>query len=255
MRNATALSMFGGLIALVTAMAPQGANAQSHPDGRYFPIDHRIPGRVSQWSGAINPRVCEYVQPVRIELPSIGLVTYYGGSAEHATLTHSPSQVGFVVGQTYRIQISGMPEFPGVELYPSIELFDRLHPPVGREQEYPIPINFTVEEIETAIQDRLVTKVIYLERPQTAVPKAPDEAIHVADLSVNDNLLQAADQRGRPMAIIRLGGRTPDLKHGNDSSFFGDRSPVLSQTTGQMMQDIARIGDRQTTTRVPSLIE
>ncbi len=231
--------MVGGLFALVTAMAPQGASAQ-HKDlgGRYFPLDHRIPGRVSQWTAAIKPRACEYVQPVRIELPSIGLVTYYDGSAENATLTHSPSQAGFVVGQTYRVQISGMPEFPGVELYPSIELFDRLHPPTGQEHEYPIPVNFTVEEIETAIQDQLVTKVIYLERPQTAAPKAPDEALHVADLAVTDNLLQAADQRGRPMAIVRLGGRTPDLKHGSDPTFFGDHSPVLSLKSSRDSQSV-----------------
>lgn len=247
--------MVGGLIALVTAMSPQGAFAQKDLGGRYFPLDHRIPGRVSQWTGAIKPRPVEYVQPVRIELPSIGLVTYYGGSAENATLTHSPSQASFVVGKTYRIQISGMPEFPGVELYPSIELFDRLHPPTGREHEYPIPVNFTVEEIETAIDDRLVTKVIYLERPQTAVPKAPDEVIHVADLSVTDNLLQAADQRGRPMAIIRLGARTPDLKHGSDPTFFGDHSPVLSQTIERLPQSVASNGGSQLVSRAPSLIE
>lgn len=211
-------------------MVSQGASAQvQDPGRRYYPLDHRIPGRVSQWMGAINRRCAEYVQPVRIELPSIGLVTYYGGSAESATLTHSPSQAGFVVGNTYRVQISGMPEFPGVELYPSIELFDRLHPPQGQEQDFPIVINFTTQEIETAIQDRLVTKVIYLEEPRIADPKAPDEPMHVADLAVNENLLHAADLRGRPMAIVRLGGRTPDPQHSSDRSFFGDHIPALSQ--------------------------
>lgn len=226
MRCITALA-----VALVLVMIPRGATAQVHDPGqRYYPLDHRIPGRVSQWTGAINPRCAEHVQPVRIVLPSIGLVTYYGGGAENATLTHSPSQAGFVVGNTYRVQISGMPEFPGVELYPSIELFDQLHPPQGQEHEFPIVINFTIEEIETALQDRLVTKVLYLEEPRIAAPKNPDEPIHVADLAVSDNLLHAADLRGRPMAIIRLGGRTPNLQHGSDPSFFGEHSPVLTRS-------------------------
>ncbi|MCA9110896.1 MAG: isopeptide-forming domain-containing fimbrial protein [Planctomycetaceae bacterium] len=233
MRCSTAQVLVGGLLALVTAIPSQVALAQASNEGRYYPLDHRIPGRVSQWAAAIQPRCTESVQQVRIELPSIGLVTYYSGSAESATLTHAPSQSGFVVGKTYRVQISGMPEFPGVELYPSIELFDQLHPPVGRESDYPIPVNFTVEEIETAINDRLVTKVIYLERPQTAVPKDLDEMIHVADLPVTDNLLQAADLRGRPMAIIRLGGRTPDPQHGSDPAFFGEQSPILSHREDQ----------------------
>ncbi len=255
MRQSNFLSLVGGLIALFTTMAPQGALAQQASGGRYFPLDHRIPGRVSHWTGAINPRPVEYVQPVRIELPSVGLVTFYAGGADNATLTQAPSQAGFVVGKTYRIQISGMPEFPGVELYPSIELFDRLHPPPGQEQDYPIPVTFTVEEIETAVQDRLVTKVLYLEQPQTAVLKNPDEAIHVVDLSVKDNLLQAADQRGRPMAIIRLGGRTPDLKQGSDPGFFGDHSPILSLTKQPLPQEIVHLGDPQAVSRASSLIE
>ena len=73
--------------------------------------------------------------------------------------------------QLYRFRISDLPELPGAELYPTIELIDRLHPPCGRELEFPVPVAFTQEELQAALAGRLVTKVVYIERPQQATPE------------------------------------------------------------------------------------
>jgi hypothetical protein len=237
MRASTLTVVVGGSIALFAMFSGTAAVAQVGGGAPYFPLDHRIPGRVSEWNRAITPRAAEYVQPVRIELPSIGLVTYYDGAPERRVLTQAPSQAGMIVGRTYRVEISGMPEFPGVELYPTIELLDRLHPPAGREDEFPIPLPFTEEEIETALEDRLVTKVIYLEEPRWAVPRDVKLTVKVADVPPTANLLQAADRRGRAMAIIRLGGRTPATEPGGDSRFFGDLAPVVTQQDDRSSSD------------------
>ncbi|MGD9857398.1 MAG: hypothetical protein AB7U20_20840, partial [Planctomycetaceae bacterium] len=181
-----------------------------------------------EWDRAIRPHRPDYVQPVRIELPSVGLVVFYDGSADRNVLTQAPSQVGMLVGRTYRFQITGMPEYPGASLYPTIELLDRLHPPAGREQDFPIPIPFSPEEIESALDDQLVTKVIYLEQPQWAAPLEPGQPIHVDDLPPDANLMQAADRRGRAMAIVRLGGRIPAVRGGGNSQFYGDLAPVIT---------------------------
>jgi hypothetical protein len=242
MRASTLTVVRGGLIALFAMTSGTVAFAQVGGGDPYFPLDHRIPGRITEWNRAITPRATEYVQPVRIELPSIGLVTYYDGSPEQRVLTQAPSQAGMIVGRTYRIEISGMPEFPGVELYPTIELLDRLHPPAGREDEFPIPLPFTEEEIETALEDRLVTKVIYLEEPRWAVPREVGQTVKVADLRPATNLLQAADRRGRPMAVIRLGGRTPDAEPGGDSHFYGDLAPVVTQNGRSSLEAIVTSG-------------
>ncbi|MBX3437842.1 MAG: hypothetical protein KF861_10150, partial [Planctomycetaceae bacterium] len=144
-----------------------------------------------------------------------------------------------LVGRTYRFQISGMPEYPGANLYPTVELIDRLHPPVGREADFPIPIQFTTDEIEAALNDQLVTKVIYLEQPQWAVPQEVGRPIQTADLPPTTNLLQAADQRGRAMAIVRLGGRVPSTHGAPDSQFYGDLPPVISQSFAPRDSSIA----------------
>lgn len=220
------------LLLVILMMTGKSAMAQSGGGG-YFPLDHRVPGRAAQWAQTIHPPCEAYMQPVRIILPSRGLVTFFDGAPENAILTQAPSQAGMLVGQTYRVRISGMPEFPGVELFPSIELIDRLHPPAGREQEFPIPIQLTEDEIATAIADQLVTKVVYLEQPQIANPKPVDRPLNVTDLPASANLLQAADQRGRAMAIVRIGGRVPNLHDPGDRHFFGKGAPIVPITIPQ----------------------
>lgn len=193
---------------------------------RYFPLHHRQPtGIAGRWSVLTHPQKFGYTQPVEIRLPSVGHVTYYQGSPQNAVLTQSPSKVGMNVGYSYRIRISGMPEFPGAELYPTIEILDRLHPPQGQLEQFPIPIELTADEIEIVLQDRMVTKVVYLEQPDLAAPIQQEARIRVEDLSPTTNLLQAADERGRPMAIVRIGGRIPDPTTPGDA--FYSTSPLL----------------------------
>jgi hypothetical protein len=231
---------------LVFAASPLDTATAQSGGGRYFPLDHQVPGMASRWARTIPPRQAPYVQPVQIELPSSGLISFFDGSPENAVLTQAPSQVGMAVGQTYRVRISGMPEFPGAELYPSIELIDRLHPPAGREAEFPIPIQLTEEEIAIALDDRLVTKVVYLEQPQLAHPQATDLPLRTVDLPPSTNLLQAADERGRAMAIIRLGGRVPSPNDPHDARFFGPSAPVVTHLLTDKMPSPATTSRRPT---------
>ena len=216
---------------VILMMTGVAATAQTNGSGKYFPLDHRVPGMASRWAQTIHPPCEAYVQPVKIELPSRGLVTFFNGAPENAVLTQAPSQAGMIVGHTYRLRISGVPELPGVELFPTIELLDRLHPPPGQEQEFPIPIQLTVQELAAAADDQLVTKVVYLEQPQYADPKPVDDPLRVTSLPAHANLLEAADRRGRAMAIVRIGGRTPSLHDPNDRHFFGASAPVIPQAS------------------------
>lgn len=193
---------------------------------RYYPLHHgQATGTAGRWAVATHPQRYNYYQPVKIQLPSAGHVTFYEGSHTNAVLTQSPAQAGMMVGHTYRVRVSGMPEFPGMELYPTIEILDRLHPPAEYAKDFPIPIEITADEIEVVKQDRMVTKVVYLEQPDLAAPVEQGDRIRNEDLDPSENLLKAADQRGRPMAIIRIGGRLPDPNSAVD--IFYSRSPLV----------------------------
>jgi hypothetical protein len=206
---------------------PVVAKAQA-PANVYYPLQAPLPpGMAGNWAVKLGKGAPGCFQRVRVDLPGSGQVTYFDQAPERQIALAAPAQVGLLIGPVYRFKISDMPDFPGVELYPSVELLDRLHPPAGRAAEFPVPINFTVEEIELALEGRMVTKVVYLEQPARALALTAGAANSLPPqlLPPKENPLLAADIRGRPMLIVRLGGRTPDPEH-EHPGFYGALAPV-----------------------------
>jgi len=222
-------------LALFCGILPQNIEAQQFKgiEGRYHPLNQRTPpGMSGYWMGAIRPDFRGYFQQVKINLPTRGKVTAFDGPQRRELTKTGSLQAGFLVGQTYRLKLTGLPEFPGEELYPSIELIDRLHPPAGKAQQFPVPVEITADEIALARQGKLVTKVIYLEQPQLASPTGPHKKMLTETLNPDQNILAEADRRGRPMLILRLGTRAPDSSH-PDAHFFGPGAPVKSNPTNR----------------------
>jgi hypothetical protein len=119
--------------------------------------------------------------------------------------------VGLQVGVVYRLRVSDIPNANGLDLYPTIELIDRTYPPAGLALRYPVPIDLTQEELELATTGAFVTRVIYIEEPSTALAvarKAGDEVPWIEAPKGEDPLV-TADREGRPIAILRIGGRVP----------------------------------------------
>jgi len=224
-------SLCGRILALCLAALAIGAmaataSAQSISNGRYFPFDQTTPpGVAGEWAG-VQPGFVQAIQPVRVEVDGQGgRIAFYGGPEGQATTLEAPAVAGLCVGHVYRLKISDLQDFPGVELYPTVELVDRLHPPRGREVEFAIPIIVTADEIAAALDGRLVTKVIYLEQPHREIPVRSTTASRVRQARPRDNAFALADEAGRPLVIVRLGGRLPDAS-APESGFFGTGAPV-----------------------------
>ena len=84
-----------------------------------------------------------------------------------------------------------------------------LHGPRGFDgSKFPVPINLTDEDIDAAYRGKLVTKVFTLEDPETAIPlqTKTDLPIELGGAS-EDEAIDEARRRGRPMLIVRLGER------------------------------------------------
>lgn len=220
------LIVAAGLLAFACGWTAKPAFAQSTSLPRYFPLDQTIaPGVAGRWAG-IRPGFVPALQPVRVELGEQGgQVSFYTGPDAASTTVAAPATAGLLVGPVYRLKISDLKDFPGVELYPTVELVDRLHPPRGREVEFAVPITLTAEEISSALDGRLITKVIYLEQPDRAAPVGNATAARTQLARPRDNALALADEAGRPMVIVRLGGRLPDAA-AFDTGFYGTGAPV-----------------------------
>jgi hypothetical protein len=150
-----------------------------------------------------------YFQPVEIKAPDgaeISLVEDGQFGEPHETR----ALVGFQIGRVYQLKVTNIPLNEGAEVFPTIELLDRLCPPQGQELRFPIPIELTLEELDHAANGRYVTRVIYLEDPRTALAVRDDaDQQRYYEVDSATDPLEVADRAGRPMAILRLGSRVP----------------------------------------------
>ncbi|MEL6110344.1 MAG: hypothetical protein AAFU85_30415 [Planctomycetota bacterium] len=154
----------------------------------------------------------------RVQPTSFQPVKFYGPEGTEFSMPNggamAPSEpnlmAGLMVGPVYRFRVTGIPFSPGAELYPTIELLGRLHPPAGQETRFPIPINLSESDLQNAMEGSLVTRVIYLEDPQSAAPlaKTNDDSRPI-DLTPDQDALATADSLGRPIAILRIGSLAP----------------------------------------------
>ena len=166
-----------------------------------------------------------YFQPVEVRAPQ-GAVISTAESGQFGDPEQAPRKLGLLIGSVYRMRVGNIPNHPGQEVYPTIEVVDRLYPPAGMEFQFPILIELTQEELEMAIDGKFVTRVIYLEDPEAALPQAQGRHDQpVFEAADGENPLDVADSLGRPMAILRLGGRVPDANGPDELFLFG--SPAL----------------------------
>jgi hypothetical protein len=195
----------------VVTLAVGCGSAAFGQQGNYFqPLNEKMtPGFVADTLARVRQYDPSWLQPVRVELPTGGTVTVYSATPEPVATLSTPAQFSVNAGHIYRLRIADMPEFPNVEVFPSIEILDRMHPPDGRASDYPIPVVLTEADIREAIDGRMVTRVVYLEQPQLAAMLDPLRREIPQSVNPTDNALQEADRLGRPMVIVRIGGRTP----------------------------------------------
>ena len=116
----------------------------------------------------------------------------------------------------------------GREVFPTVELIDRLCPPPGQELRFPIPIELTEDDLRLALSGHFVTRVIYVEDPAIALAAVGDPE-HPSWFDIGPGLdpLKEARHWGRPVAILRLGGRLPDDSRGPDMHFLAGCPPVV----------------------------
>jgi hypothetical protein len=222
------------------------AEAQVVPQyGQFQPLNQYLtPGTAGQWAALAGKGSGNWSQPVRIELDGGGDVTVYHGWPTQESTHKSPAQLGVSVGHLYRLRVSNMPDLPGVEIYPTIEIIDRLHPPAGKKHDFPIPVYIDRDDIESALNGNLVTRVVYIEQPQLAAPFALDESTRVRTLLPAQNVLAQADRYGRPAIIVRIGGRLPSV-HGESAAFYGTGG-FISHSTPRPVDQKQNQPDSQT---------
>jgi len=214
-----AICLLCSLLALVLGLAIAESRGQSPPI-HYFHGADLPPGTVGQGMLQRGGPLPGYVQPVELHVPDGVRISIPQGGL-FGPPEKGPLKLGMLIGQVYRLKITNIPQQPGLELFPTIEVVNRLYPPAGKEAEFPVPIVFTIEELNFALDNHYITRVIYLENPKLAFPQAerPSDQRYF-EVKRHEDPLQVADRLGRPMAIMRMGSRIPDLQRVNGDHFL-----------------------------------
>jgi hypothetical protein len=128
-----------------------------------------------------------------------------------------PGRFNFPQGAIYRLKITDIPGYAGVELYPTLEVA----PTVPRTEAFIahnfIPFQLTDDDFKQVLSGNFVTKVIYLPDPQyQELALAGVETLVSTRLDPGVDPIVEADRRGSILAIIRMGNK--DLQGGGGSS-------------------------------------
>jgi hypothetical protein len=179
------------------------------------------PGAIGQWQLQRGGPLPGYFQPAEITTPK-GCVVSLAAAGIFDDLQENSRTVALLIGQVYRLKVTQILLHEGIEIFPTVEIIDRVYPPVCREFEFPIQIQITRDDLRQAIQGKMVTRVIYVENPQQALPAAqePDQQ-YAFDVRKGDDPLRVADSLGRPVAILRLGARVPGPQGPDTRFLFG----------------------------------
>lgn len=181
--------------------------------------DSSPPGQVGIMQLQRKPELRGVWQAVELKCPPGVRV----GMADAGQFTDDLAQarLALMVGSVYRMRLTGGPLEEEVALYPTLEIIDRTYPPPEREHRFPVPIEIDEDELMDAARGEMILKVIYVEDNQIADPiDTAGFPQRVLDIAGTQDALQTADQMGRPLAILRIGSRVPNVTEGQDWDNF-----------------------------------
>lgn len=181
--------------------------------------DSMPPGEIGAIQLARKPQLRGVWQAVEIQGPE-GLKISMADAGQFTEPLAEP-RVAVMVGYAYRLQITGIEGYEDVALYPTLEVIDRIHPPAEREHRFPIPVEIDATDLADAAEGNMVMRVIYLEDNQIAEPvNTAGFPQRVLELGPHQDALHTADRMGRPVAILRIGSRVPNVSTGQDWDNF-----------------------------------
>ena len=172
-----------------------------------------------------------FFQQVEIKAPPGALISL---AVDHhfEPLQSAPRKVGCLIGAVYRLRVTNIRQAEGVEVFPTIEIIDRLYAPADQQRRFAIPIDITEEDLKLANDGKFVTRVIYLEDTRQALPARDNPQSQTwFEAAPGQDPLAVADGLGRPVAILRLGGRLPDQGEMSDAGFFYGSPPFVALPT------------------------
>ena len=128
------------------------------------------------------------------------------GSASGRSTSKPPGRYNFLQAAIYRLKLSDIPNRPGVELYPTLEVVPGNVKTATFLAHSSVPVMFTEEDFNQVAAGNYLVKVIYLPDPQfqDLATTGVDELIS-SRLEPGVDPIAEAHRRGSILLVVRLG--------------------------------------------------
>jgi hypothetical protein len=146
----------------------------------------------------------------------------------------SPGRYNFAQGAIYRLKVTEIPNSPGLDLYPTLEVVPANSKTATFLAHSSVPVSITQEDLQQVTAGNFVVKVIYLPDPQfqdLAVAGGPDELVS-SRLEPGVDPIAEAQRRGSILLIVRLGKIDLELAHSPAMDAAGPASPMMNAMPG-----------------------
>jgi hypothetical protein len=155
---------------------------------------------------------------VRFIEPAGMRITWYAAQADgkpgfNPTYLEAPARYNFAQGSIYRLKLSDIPNHPGLELSPTLEVVPTNPHTATFLAHSAVPLTFTAEDFSHVASGSSVVKVVYLPDPQNR-----DSAPGTADTIVSSQLepgvdpIVEAQRRGSILLVQRMGNIDPEAQ-------------------------------------------
>jgi hypothetical protein len=146
---------------------------------------------------------------VRFAGPARMKVSWYApspdGKAQFSqTPIDVPGRYNFLQAAIYRLKLTDIPNRPGLELYPTLEVVPSNNKTATFLAHSAVPVAFTEEDFDQVTAGNFVVKVIYLPDPQYQDLATIDEIVS-SRLEPGLDPIHEAHKRGSILLVVRLG--------------------------------------------------
>jgi hypothetical protein len=162
----------------------------------------------------LMPRFTSGRTQVRFTRPTGMKIGWSSGGVFTSPQLEAPARYNFQQAQIYRLKLTDIVNRPGMELYPTLEVY----PGNAKVDAYlahnAVPIEFTDEDFDQVAGGNFVSKVIYLPDPKfQELAIAGVETLVSTRLDPGIDPVQEASRRGAILAVLRIGSVDLEMSH------------------------------------------
>jgi RNA polymerase sigma factor (sigma-70 family) len=145
---------------------------------------------------------------------------------EDIVLHEIPCRLTFEKPGTYRLKLMNIPNHPGLELYPTLEVYAATKETTTFLTHSAIPVEFTDTEIDKAVKGKMATCAVCLHQDG-------DQTFSVTEPPTNDDVVGLAKKKGPILLVVRLGSIDLEAKKDIDDGYRAAMIAALHHFAGQ----------------------